>query len=299
VNEATVIAGTLEAFDLASWDAPVAPEVSRRAVEVLEGGRTLFLPSLAFPLLPGEHEFLRDVAADRSRKNISFDPATGRCHGSSAAGEALGRLVALLDRFGRSAETLLRALAPGYGPTLERARASLRPLEIACRSYSLRQDDRLLHVDAFPTRPTRGRRILRVFTNVAPDGAARRWRVGEDFADYAQRFLPRVRRMMPGEAWLRQTLHLTRSRRTEYDHLMLGLHDAGKRDTEWQRGGPFTEIDFPAGSSWMCFTDLVPHAALAGHGALEQTFHVPVEAMAAPELAPLRVLERLTGRALV
>jgi hypothetical protein len=40
------------------------------------------------------------------------------------------------------------------------------------------------------------------------------------------------------------------------------------------------------------------HAALSGHCALEQTFHLPVDAMADPAKAPLRVLERLTGRAL-
>jgi hypothetical protein len=31
---------------------------------------------------------------------------------------------------------------------------------------------------------------------------------------------------------------------------------------------------------------------------LEQTFYLPVSAMAAPEASPLKILERLTGRAL-
>ena len=53
---------------------------------------------------------------------------------------------------------------------------------------------------------------------------------------------------------------------------------------------------FRSGTTWLCFTDQVLHAALAGHCALEQTFHVPVSAMAAPQLTPLRVLERLAGR---
>ena len=46
----------------------------------------------------------------------------------------------------------------------------------------------------------------------------------------------------------------------------------------------------------MVFTDQVSHAALAGHFALEQTFYLPVSAMVTPDTAPLRVLERLTGR---
>jgi hypothetical protein len=38
---------------------------------------------------------------------------------------------------------------------------------------------------------------------------------------------------------------------------------------------------------------------MAGHCALEQTFHVPVAAMADPASTPLRVLERLAHRTLV
>ena len=79
---------------------------------------------------------------------------------------------------------------------------------------------------------------------------------------------------------------------------MLGLHDAGKRDAAYQANCPLIAADFPPGTTWLCFTDQVLHAALAGHCALEQTFHLPVEAMAHPELTPLWVLERMSGRAL-
>ena len=39
-----------------------------------------------------------------------------------------------------------------------------------------------------------------------------------------------------------------------------------------------TEVAFPAGSSWLVFTDQVLHAALGGEFALEQTFHLDVAA---------------------
>ena len=80
---------------------------------------------------------------------------------------------------------------------------------------------------------------------------------------------------------------------------MLALHDGAKLDAEYQRRSPQTEVAFPAGSTWICFTDQVMHAALAGQYVLEQTFHLDVDAMASPERAPLRVLERLRGHALV
>jgi hypothetical protein len=41
------------------------------------------------------------------------------------------------------------------------------------------------------------------------------------------------------------------------------------------------------------------HAALAGQFALEQTYHLDVDDMVDPARSPLKVLERITGRALV
>jgi hypothetical protein len=40
---------------------------------------------------------------------------------------------------------------------------------------------------------------------------------------------------------------------------------------------------------------MVPHAVESGQNAVEQTFSVPCEALLRPELAPVRVLERLCG----
>jgi len=49
----------------------------------------------------------------------------------------------------------------------------------------------------------------------------------------------------------------------------------------------------------MFFSDRVLHAALSGQYALEQTFYLPVEAMADQRDSPLRILENYYGRALV
>ena len=61
------------------------------------------------------------------------------------------------------------------------------------RAVSWRKDDSRLHVDAFPSRPNHGERILRVFCNVNPHGEDRVWRVGEPFEAMARTLLPRVR----------------------------------------------------------------------------------------------------------
>jgi hypothetical protein len=292
-------AEVLEVISTASWDAAADSATQAQAASALEAGRVLFLPQLTFALEPDEQRFLTPAAADNTRKNISLDPATGRCIGAAVAGEEGVALVAMLDRYGRFSTRLVQTLLPGYTSDLERARTSFRPVEVEQRPQSVRHDDRRLHVDAFPTRPMRGRRILRVFSNVAPDGAARQWSVGEPFPDFAAQFLPRLRPVLPGSAPVLEFLGITKGRRSAYDQIMLGLHDAGKRDEAYQRHAPRTAVAFPPGSTWIVYTDQVLHAALAGHFAFEQTFHLPVSALAYPERSPLRVLEQLTGRALV
>jgi hypothetical protein len=164
------------------------------------------------------------------------------------------------------------------------------------RETSWRKDDRRRHVDAFPSTPTGGARILRVFLNVDQGGMPRCWRAGPDFEAYASTFLPRLSRPVPGMASLLALLGITKSRRTAYDQLMLGLHDAAKRDTAWQETTPALEVEFSPGQVWMCFTDQIPHAAVSGRNALEQSFYIGPDALVAPAQSPLGVLTRLTGR---
>jgi hypothetical protein len=285
----------IEELPVAAWEGPFDAALRARAIDALEAGRVLLLPDLPFRIAPDERFLLSPAIMGSERKNISLDPASGKIGNTALAGAEAATLAAMLRRFSDVAERLLHDLLPGYAAALERARTSFRPAEIAGRRYSPRHDDRLLHVDAFPSRPMGGRRILRLFCNVAPDGAARDWRVGEPFPDFARRFLPRMRPALPGSAWLLARLGITKGRRSDYDRTMLRLHDMGKLDAAWQAGAPRADVAFPAGATWLCFTDQVLHAALAGHCALEQTFHLPVAALAYPERSPLHVLRRLAS----
>src|SRR6185503_3327133 len=121
---------------------------------------------------------------------------------------------------------------------LARARTSFRPHGAAGRAVSWRKDDTRLHVDAFPSRPNRGERILRVFCNVNPHGDDRVWRVGEPFEAMARQLLPTVRPMRAWEPAVLAALRVTKGARSEYDHLMLGLHDRAKADADYQARSP-------------------------------------------------------------
>ena len=292
----------LEEFDLDSWMGPFAAETRARAQAALEQGAVLHFPRLPFRLANSETEFLDASLTDGKAKNISLDHTSGKLQGTSAKGERAAALAAMMERFGAGATGFVKALLPNY-ESVERARTSYRPVEVEGRAYSVLQDDRLLHVDAFPSRPMQdGRRILRFFANVAParpgGKGARRWHVGEPFEDFARKFAPGLKPHFPGKSWLWDALGVTRGRRSAYDEMMLSLHDAAKRDAVYQRTAPHTALEFAPGSCWLVYTDQVLHAALGGEFALEQTFHFDAARMAAPERAPIRVLERLTGKPL-
>ncbi len=284
-------------LDIADWGAACSAQTHSLATSALEAGCVLLLPHLAFALAAGEEALMSPAVAGRA-KNVSFDLATGRVRGTEAPPAERAALEAMMRRFAEHARTLLLNLAPGYARGLEMGRTSFRPAEVAGRATSWRKDDTRLHVDSFPASPVRDRRILRLFSNVNPRGEPRSWRLGEPFEAVAQRFLPRVRPPLPWSSALLRLLHVTKSRRSAYDHFMLGIHDGMKADTAYQESVKQLAFDFPAGSTWIVFTDHVSHAAMKGRCALEQTFYVPVAAMREPERAPLRVLERLSGRAL-
>ncbi|HET8995427.1 MAG TPA: Kdo hydroxylase family protein, partial [Acetobacteraceae bacterium] len=246
----------LQQLPVEAWRGPFDASVRRRALEALESGKVLVLP-LPFAVLESEQRFLDAAIQSDRRKNLSFDPASGKLGNAALPAVEQAGLAAMMQRFADSAFSLIMDLLPSYATHLARSRTSFRPAEIEGRTYSLRHDDRLLHVDAFPTRPLHGQRILRLFTNVAPDGTQRKWHIGEPFADYAGRFLPEVKRPLPGSAWVLKMTGLTKGRRSLYDHIMLGLHDAGKRDAAYQASCSLVAADFPPGTTWLCFTDQV------------------------------------------
>ena len=281
-----------------SWSRAVDASERDCACGWLERGDVVHLPRLRFGLLESEQRFLADRWSREGSKNISLPPAAKQVRGAQGAPEDLAGLAAMLARFATLAGDLIANLCPRYAGHLGSGATSFRPCSIENRGQSWRHDDTRMHIDSFPSNPVQGRRILRLFTNIDPRGQPRKWLIGERFAAHSQRFLPRARSPVPGAAWALGALGITKSRRSAYDHLMLQLHDAAKSDLDYQRDAPRQEFDFPAGSTWIAFTDCVVHAATSGQFALEQTYYVDVEGLEDRGASPLAVLEKLTGRVL-
>ncbi len=278
----------------------------------LEEGYVLFFPDTPFPFPQSDIDFLleRKQTTASYHKNISYRPVNNVIRGVERSDREKDRLLRVMGDYSRCVRTFLTKFLPPYAATWKLDYASFRPQQEQGRKLKQKARNDLLHVDAFPTRPTRGDRILRFFTNINPK-EARRWIVGRPFGEFVEQYVGAGGMPLPSgkESSFRQLvrsfgrgarrLGFPNAGRSRYDAFMLGFHDYLKGNSDFQEKSPREQLEFPPGSSWIVFTDLVPHAALAGQYALEQTFIVSRQALLRPDLAPISVLERLAGVELV
>ncbi len=159
--------------------------------ERLEAGRILFFANSPVALSAEDRQFLLTQRQHGSRlhKNISYRPKNDAMRGFAAENDADGaRLHAILRDYSQRVIHFLSGVLQPYAAGWSIDFASFRPLEEQGRDLPLHKRNDLLHVDAFPTRPTHGGRILRFFTNVNPT-RPRVWHsTAEPFAALAQHF---------------------------------------------------------------------------------------------------------------
>jgi hypothetical protein len=269
--------------------------------ERLERGAIEYFPVCPFPLPDGEDRLflLEQRLASRAHKNISYDPSSGKAAGFARTSAAQSeRLRILLASFAQHATSWLARTLPRYARAWRPDRVSFRPEEEATRRLRLKARNDLLHVDAFPSRPTHGHRILRLFVNVNLN-EPRVWATSEPFGKLLERFgtevgLPTRQRT----GWTRHVLRLFRPRRSQrslYDAFMLRFHDFLKANDEFQEHGPKRFWNFAPGSAWLVFTDVASHAALRGRFALEHSYFVAPETLALQDQSPPALLERACG----
>lgn len=297
--ETTTHPDALKVLRTDRWDSAAPGEAGGETVDALERGEVLYFPQLPFEFRTEEKALLAPSTSDGKSKNVVYDIRNDSLHGTALSGAARAMLQAMMRRYSESTTQLVKTMLPDYAGHLEIARTSFRPVRVEGRPSSYKKDDTRLHVDAFSSSPTQGRRILRVFSNVNPDGEPRRWEVGEPFESFAPKFVNRIKVPSALSGVVLEQLRVTRGRRTPYDQVMLELHDRGKADVGYQKASPKTAVAFPPGTTWIVYTDRVMHAALGGQHLLEQTFHLPVAAMRNPERSPLRILEGMYRRPLV
>ena len=233
-----------------------AAHADDRYVRALESGQVLFFPTPPIELPDSDRDFL--VAQRRGdsavHKNVSFRPSTGILRGWSGDRDTRDRLCAVLGEFSARARTFVCAFLPAYAAGLQMDYTSFRPLEEEGRQLPLHKRNDLLHVDAFPSRPTRGGRILRFFINLHPE-KKRVWNVGQPFDILAKQYaadagLEKIAGK-PGGGSLWRWLAIGRARYSAYDRFMLHFHDYLKENSAYQSSGEKTRLEFPPGSAWL------------------------------------------------
>jgi hypothetical protein len=289
----TAVSGSSAILDVSKYDLSHAPW----HCDQLERGKVLVFSHVPFDFPDVDREFLlsQKQTGSRFHKNISYRPGKDLLKGVDDNSPDRERMNAIMRDFSAAVTKFVSQFLAPYAGKMKLDFASFRPLEEQGRDLSLHKRNDLLHVDAFPSRPTHGARILRVFANINPS-VGRVWNVGEPFHDFLPKLM-RKKKIGPSNSLGRALAHMASKiglpmpDRSPYDDFMLHLHDWLKENADFQKNSPKQELIFPPGSSWMVYTDGVPHAAMSGQYALEQTFIVPREALVTPQVAPCQVLE--------
>jgi 3-deoxy-D-manno-octulosonic acid hydroxylase-like protein len=271
--------------------------------ERVERGDVLYFETAPFPLPRGDDRdfLLRQRQSKFKHKNISYDPSAGRAFGFvRVSPEQAERMTRILADFSDASTAWLAATFPSYATAWKADRVSFRPQEEATRKLRHTARNDLLHVDAFPSRPTQGDRLLRVFANLNPT-EPRIWMTSEPFALLLRRYGARAG--LPGERGdglfrklgqgVARLFRPGRAKRSAYDTFMLRFHDYLKGHDEFQERGAKRLWTFAPNSVWVTMTDACSHAVLRGRYALEHSYFVAPHGLALPNESPAALLAQL------
>jgi hypothetical protein len=294
----------------AGWSDPAAA-LNRASwcCEKLEDGQILWFQGSFFGISENDRRFLCGIqeTISPSFKNISFDQSAGRLEGYTGSRSDTLRLQQILTTAGESFCQFVPKMLSPYAQYLRADLMSLRPIEEQARELPNRTRNDLIHIDAFPSRPARDRRILRFFTNLHWS-KPRVWIAAETFEQLANQMALKagLAQCASGKRGILQRivtasgrLRVARIDRSRYDLFMLRFHDYLKMNADFQARCDKEYLVFPPGCTWVAFTDAVPHGVVSGQYALEQTFFLPVTAMLSSSKSPLRILESLAGSSLI
>ena len=275
----------------------------------IESGDILTHPDKPFELSRQDQANLLGVQqANRAvHKNIAYRPESRRVTGlGNLDGEHRETVTRVLKKYSEWAVHFTAELLPQYSHDWRIDYTSFRGIEEQGRELPWKKRNDLLHTDAFPSRPTHGDLILRIFTNVNPQ-KDRTWIVSDPFPLIAEQYAVAAGLMrfaaqggsLGGKIGgslirLARAAGLPAADRSPYDRFMLAFHDYLKANPDFQRRCAKYRFAFPPNSTWLVFTDVVPHSVISGQFALEQTLIVSRRSLSLPDQAPIAVLERLS-----
>ncbi len=163
---------------------------ARLVCSQLEIGNLLLLAKTPFVISQEDRELLlgRKQASSAYHKNIAYRPSEDRITGLDASErEEAQQLRRILRSYSQQAIEFVNTVLTPYANQWKLDYASFRPIEEKGRPARVHARNDLLHFDSFPTRPTNGGRILRLFTNINPV-QSRVWLTSQTFEAFGPRY---------------------------------------------------------------------------------------------------------------
>jgi hypothetical protein len=277
---------------------PQNPHFSTEELENrLEQGELILYPKAPFRIPQGDDLRFLLTRSAQGAKSISYFQEEGRMtgHRPGLAGED-ARLQGLLRGFTRSVTDWLAEALPRYHAAMRYGPLRFRTEEEEGRTdVDPRYSGSVLHVDMSSDAPAHGESFLRVFVNINPD-KPRRWITSDNLGQLLDRWGDQVR--LPGEG--KPSLPVGRrydpddepAADSPYHQLMSRLHFHGKTDEYLQKLAPVRHWEFPPGSAWLVFSDIVSHAVEGGRFAIDQTFLIPAQGFRDERRSTKSVIER-------
>jgi len=287
------------ALDGGSWTVACAEAVGL-ATGALETGAVLFLPRLAFEIRADERLLFSPSIA--TAKNVSFDSWSGRVVGAQIGGLGEGGRPAFEECCSGSATARPRWLehsCPIIARDSSARGTSYRPVEIAGRATSWRQDDTLLHIDSFPATPVMAGGSCVCSPTSIPTAALGSGGVGESLRRSCAAICATV---APADG--RKAAVLPAAPDHEEPPLGVRCADAAasrrdEGDAVYQAEASQTSIDFHQARRDRLYRCGQPRRDGGVSISSSRRFCCPWKAWASPNARRLRILERLKGRRLV
>lgn len=190
-----------------------------------------------------------------------------------------GEFADFLEGFAEASTDLVSSRFGLPRESLTPDRISWRPGELATTSRRWNARDDLFHVDSFSSRPTHGRRILRLFFNASPTDPLV-WTHTANLMEYLKAkgldnagFASGKNGPAPGVNW-------------GYDRWLGEIHDRMKKNEEYQEKASRVISRFEPGAVWLALTDCCVHSLLRGEWLMDVTWFVSDSRLTHSQWAP-------------
>lgn len=255
------------------------------ALELLKSGYPVRLPESSLPSLP---ENLRQAVSNWPNLSLGTKNPSWSGNGRRlkphrfVQSPCANEFESYLCDFQKKSSEVLKLVLGFQDQYLHSDRVTWRPYELATVSRRWNARDDLFHIDSFSSRPTNGRRILRLFFNASSTDSIV-WSHTFNLKQYIENGFFHS---------LRQNSQVASD--STFDGWLSRVHDQMKRNEQFQETAPRVLHRFAPGDSWVALTDACLHSHLRGEWLMDASWFVSCPALMQSEYSPLACFKGLS-----